>query len=109
MSKILKEIERNVEYFPKQSRFGEFVEIFEDDTKESIYIPCNCAFNCMILALKEKGHKGHVSIIHDRNRIIRKDGREEVYYAEYALMEDGKVHMVSRHGCYAVYAEREIA
>ena len=56
MSKILKEIKRNVEYFQKQSRFGEVVEILDNDNKECIYIPCNCAFNCMVLALKETGH-----------------------------------------------------
>lgn len=72
-------------------------------------MPCNCAFNCIVLALKENDHKGHVSIIHKRDAMIRANGTEEVYYAEYTLMDDGKVHEVSRYGSYAVYAEREVA
>ena len=109
MSKILEKIEEKVKYFPKQGRYGQFVEIFDNETKECIYMPCNCAFNCMVLALKETGHITSVSIIHRRDSLIRANGTEEVYYAEYALLDDGKVHNIKRHGGLYIYAERESA
>ena len=109
MSKILEKIEKNGEYYSPAKRFEDFVEIFDDETKESINMPCHSAFNCVVLALKEMKHKGHISIIHKRDSLIRRDGREEVYYAEYALQNDGYVHQVARKGCYYIYAEREKA
>ena len=109
MSKILEKIEEKVQYFPKQSKYGEFVEVFDDETSEYVQMPCNCAFNCLVLALKDTGHKGHVSIIHKRDTLIRANGTEEVYYAEYALLDDDKVHQVRRHGALYIYAERESA
>lgn len=108
MSAILEKIESNTEYFRPQ-KGGDWVEAFDDETKDFTKMPASCAFNCLVLALKETGHTGHVSIVHKRDALIRADGREEVYYKEYALLEDGYVHMVDLHGSYRAYGEREIA
>lgn len=39
MSKILETIEKNGEYYSPAKRFEDFVEIFDDKTKESINMP----------------------------------------------------------------------
>lgn len=109
MSKVLNKIMENEQYFSPVSRYEDFVEVFDDETGESINMPCHCAFNCMVLALKDMHHTGHVSIIHKRDTWSWHDHREEVFYAEYALLHDGYVHEVDRHGGYSAYAEREVA
>lgn len=109
MSKILEKIVDNRQYFSPASRFEGFVEIFDDETGEGIYMPCHCAFNALVLALKELKHEGHVSIIHKRDTWCWHDHREEVFYTEYALLPDGFVHQVDRHPGYSVYGEREKA
>lgn len=108
MSKILEKIEKNGEYFSPKKRYEDYVEIFDDETKEDISMPCHCAFNCVVLALKEMGHTGHISIIHERRIVFGRD-YDDVCYAEYALQEDGFVHQVDRRGSKYVYAEREKA
>ena len=109
MSKILDRIIENEQYFSPASRFEDFVEVFDDETGESASMPCHCAFNCMVLAIKDLDYTGHISIIHKRDRWSWHDHREEVFYAEYALLSDGLVHQVDRHGGYSAYAEREVA
>lgn len=105
MSNILKTIEKNCrEYYAEFNR-PFMVEIYDDETGECTYVPGHCAFPAMVTAIKDCHHKGHVSIIHDRDPLIRADGEEEVYYSEYALGSDGYVHRVGGHGDYTLYNE----
>ena len=105
MSKILKVIENCAyAYYPVYTN-PLTVEIYDDETGECTYVPVHCAFPAMVLTLKDCGHTGHVSIVHDRDPLIRADGEEEVYYSEYALGSDGYVHLVGGHGDYTLYNE----
>ena len=108
MNKILEEIKKYEECFP-QSNYKEYVEVFDDVEKESVSLPCSCAFNCLVLGLKETGHKGHVSIIHKRDSRSWANGRTEVYFREYALGADGRVHFIKEHGALCVYGEKDLA
>ena len=106
--KILEVIRNNVEYFP-HPKDADIIEVFDDETHKAIYLPANCAFDCLVLAVKEVGHKGHISIIHKRDSLIRANGEEKVYYNEYALDTDGFVHCVKHNSSYKIYGEREKA
>ena len=109
MSKILDKILKNQEYFSPGGRNEEYVEIWDNETNEYIYMGCHCAFNALVLALKDMHHKGNVAIVHKRDTWSWYDHREEVYYKEYALLSDGFVHMVGKNGGYPCYGEREKA
>ena len=92
------------EYYPVKSR-PLMAEICDHETGECTYVPGHCAFPAMVMAIKDCHHRGHVSIVHDRDPLIRADGEEEVYYSEYALGSDGYVHRVGGHGDYTLYNE----
>lgn len=107
--KILDRVKKNEEFFAPVGRYEDFVELIDMETGDCLYMPCHSAFNCMVLALKSAHHNGHIRIVHKRDTWAWHDHREEVFYAEYALLQDGYVHEMDRHGGYTAYAEREIA
>ena len=109
MSEILNRIKSNQQYFETPSSKCQYVEVMDIEAQESMYMPCSVVFNCMILAIKETGYKGRVSIIHRRDPLIRADGNEEIYFRRYQLGEDGFVHLIKGHGGYSCYGERDKA
>ena len=109
MSEILEKIKSNQEYFAAPGRRCEYVEVMDIDSQESIFMPCSVVFDCMVLAIKDTGYGGSVSIIHRRDPLIRKDGNEEIYFRRYQLGEDGFVHLIKAHGGYSCYGERDKA
>lgn len=107
--RILDKVKKNEEFFAPVGKNEDFVELLDLETGDCVYMPCHSAFNCLVLALKEMSYYGHIRIIHKRDTWAWHDHREEVFYAEYALLTDGYVHEVDRHGGYSAYAEREVA
>ena len=101
---IMKVIKNNMEFFETPSPYCEWVEV--TNGKEEIYMPSSCAFNCIVLALKDTKYNGIVSIVHKRDSWV--SDHEIVHYASYQLV-NGKVVEVDRNGSYACYAERKVA
>ena len=105
MSKILEKIEACGEYYKPASKYADYVEVMDIDTKESIFMPASCAFPAMVLGMKDLKHYGEVAIIHDRNAIIHKDGIEETHFVIYQLKDDGYVHDTYHSSNYRIYGE----
>ncbi len=107
--RILDLVKKYEEFYAPIGRNEDIVELVDMNTEDTLYMPCHCAFNALVLALKDMQYMGHVKIIHKRDTWATGGRYELVYYAEYALCEDGYVHEVGRNGGYTCYAEREKA